>query len=97
MKEKHSWPQAEAMVGLFHAWEISGEEKWLRQSLKSWRFVQQFIHDETHGEWKWGVKEDYSTMLHEDKVGMWKCPYHNSRACMELVQRIDRILNKEKL
>jgi cellobiose epimerase len=96
VKEKHSWPQAEAMVGFFHAWEISGDEKWLKHSLKSWQFVQRHIHDRVYGEWKWGVKADYSTMSGEDKVGIWKCPYHNSRACIEIIQRINRMLKKEQ-
>jgi mannobiose 2-epimerase len=41
-----------------------------------------------NGEWFWGVKEDYSIMHGEDKVGLWKGPYHNGRACMELLKRI---------
>ncbi len=89
IKQKHSWPQAEAMVGFFNAWQISGEEKYLRCSLKSWGFTQQYIIDKTGGEWVWGVYEDYSIMNKEDKVGVWKCPYHNSRACIEIIKRID--------
>ncbi len=92
IKQKHSWPQAEAMVGFFNAWQISGNEKWLQQSLRSWRFVQHHIKDKNCGEWVWGVNEDYSLMDDEDKVGLWKCPYHNSRACMEIVRRIDKLL-----
>ena len=88
VKEKHWWPQAEAMVGFFNAWQLSGDEKFLGYSIRSWQFIQRFIKDKEQGEWKWGVKADYSTMLNEDKIGLWKCPYHNSRACMEIIKRI---------
>ena len=37
IKEKHSWPQAESMVGFFNAWEITGNESFLKKSLHSWR------------------------------------------------------------
>jgi mannobiose 2-epimerase len=93
VKEKHWWPQAEAMVGFFNAWQINGDKDWLNKSLRSWRFVQNFIKDKTGGEWKWGVMEDYSLMSKEDKAGIWKCPYHNSRACIEIIQRIHTLSN----
>lgn len=85
--EKHSWPQAEAMVGFFVAWQVSGREIFLRQSLQSWGFVKKFMIDPT-GEWFWGVFADYAPMKREDKVGIWKCPYHNTRACMEIIKRV---------
>lgn len=93
VKEKHWWPQAEAMVGFFNAWQNTGEEKWLTHSLNSWDFVQQFIKDKS-GEWLWGVYGDQSPMIGEDKVGLWKCPYHNSRACIEISRRLEKILNE---
>ena len=90
VRQKHSWPQAEAMVGFFHAWLLTGEEKYLQQSQNAWQFVKQHIKH-NKGEWVWGVEEDYSIMSNEDKVGIWKCPYHNSRACIEIIERINRI------
>jgi mannobiose 2-epimerase len=87
IKEKHWWPQAEAMVGFFNAWQITRDETFLQQSLKSWHFIQNHILDKKNGEWFWGIKKDGSVM-NEDKVGIWKCPYHNSRACIELIKRM---------
>lgn len=93
-RQKHSWPQAEAMIGYFNSWQNTGDERYLHQSLRSWEFVKQYIHDKNCGEWYWGVHEDYSPMLTEDKAGIWKCPYHNSRACMEIIKRINSLNNK---
>jgi cellobiose epimerase len=93
IKQKHSWPQAEAMIGFFNAWQNSGDEKYLKQSLKSWEFVRKYMRDKNCGEWFWGVNEDYSPMNKEDKVGIWKCPYHNSRACIEIINRINSIID----
>lgn len=89
VKEKHSWPQAEAMVGFFNAWQVTGDKQYLDQSIKSWEFIRQYIKDQQKGEWFWGVYEDYSVMK-KDKAGFWKCPYHSSRACLEIIQRIEK-------
>lgn len=86
-KEKHWWPQAEAMVGYFNAYELSGNEMYLQQSLNSWAYIKQYIKDETLGEWFWGRNENGTTMQ-KGKAGFWKCPYHNGRACMEISKRI---------
>lgn len=88
IKEKHWWVQAEAMVGFFNAWQISRDQKYLDLSVKNWAFVKAKILDQQNGEWFWGIKEDGSIMPGEDKVGLWKCPYHNSRACIEIIKRI---------
>ena len=87
-KEKHWWPQAEAMVGFLNAWQISKEEQFFHYSWQTWQFVKQHILQKEKGEWKWGIKADYSAMQGEDKVGIWKCPYHNSRSCLELSRRL---------
>jgi len=87
IKEKHSWPQAESMIGFFNAWQITGDEHFLEKSLNSWKFTKNYILDKSNGEWVWGVTENY-TVMDKEKVGIWKCPYHNSRACIQLINRI---------
>ncbi len=91
IKEKHWWVQAEAMVGFFNAWQINGDSAFLNNSRNSWKFVKNNILDQTNGEWFWGVDENGVVMNGEDKVGLWKCPYHNSRACIEIANRINRL------
>lgn len=88
-KEKHWWEQAEAMVGFYNAYQVSGERKFLDHSMAAWQFTKAHILDKSKGEWYWGIKEDYSRMPGEDKAGFWKCPYHNARACMEIIRRIN--------
>jgi len=89
--QKHSWPQAEAMVGFFNAWQITNDKKYLHYVLNNWQFIQQYMVDKENGEWFWGVNRDHTVMDGKDKAGFWKCPYHNSRACLELIRRIGDI------
>jgi cellobiose epimerase len=96
IKEKHSWPQAETMVGFLNAYQLTDDTHYLDQSLHSWSFVKKHICDKQKGEWYWGIEEDGSPMKKE-KAGFWKCPYHNSRACMEVIKRIDLLLDPNKI
>ncbi|GAA3989351.1 AGE family epimerase/isomerase [Mucilaginibacter dorajii] len=93
ISERHWWVQAEAMVGFFNAYQLSGEPGDLSLSLKSWEYTKAHIIDKERGEWFWGALEDGCIMPGEDKVGIWKCPYHNSRACLEIIKRVQNLLN----
>ncbi|OUJ70396.1 AGE family epimerase/isomerase [Hymenobacter crusticola] len=86
--DRHWWVQAEAVVGFYNAYQISGQMKFLAYSEGAWRFIQQHLIDRERGEWFWGIRADYSIMPGEDKVGIWKCPYHNSRTCLEMLRRL---------
>jgi mannobiose 2-epimerase len=88
IREKHWWPQAEAMVGFFYAWRISGDQHWLKRSMAAWEFVKCYLRDPNGNEWYWGVLADGSPMPGQDKAGFWKCPYHNSRACLEIIRAL---------
>lgn len=82
------WVSAEAMVGFLNAWQLTKEPEFYGQALASWGFIQEYLLDKAGGEWRWGIFEEYSPMTDEDKIGPWKCPYHNARACMEVVRRL---------
>lgn len=85
--EKHWWPQAELWIGMVNAYQISGEKQYLEIVEKNLAFVQNYLLDKEKGEWFWGIYVDY-TKIKKDKAGFWKCPYHNARACIELLKRV---------
>ncbi len=90
--DKHWWVQAEAMVGFMNAYQQSAQDEYLQHSLRCWDFVKQYIIDKKEGEWYWGVTKELQVMARQDKAGFWKCPYHNSRACLEIIHRVDEEL-----
>jgi cellobiose epimerase len=92
IKEKHSWPQAEAMVGFMNAYQVGGNKKYLERSINSWAFIKRSIKDKVKGEWFWGVDENNVVMAKKDKAGFWKCPYHSTRACLEIIDRTGKQL-----
>jgi mannobiose 2-epimerase len=84
--DKHWWPQAEAMVGLKYAYEITNDETYLEKALEILNFLQNNILDKTNGEWFWRVDKNGKPNTSDCKMGMWKAPYHTSRACMILTR-----------
>jgi mannobiose 2-epimerase len=88
-KERHWWQQAEAMVGWTNAWQLNGNNENIDIVFRLWSFIQEQLLDLEKGEWHWGVYDDYSKMIQEDKAGFWKCPYHNSRMCIEMLNRLN--------
>ncbi len=84
--DRHWWPQIEAMVGLCYIWKITQDELYLDNAMKIWAFTQKHIIDIKHGEWSFRVDSKGVPYETEDKVGPWKCPYHNSRGLMEILE-----------
>lgn len=86
-RSKEWWPQAEAAVGFVNAFQISGDPAFLRASLRTWDFIDTWLVDRKHGGWFRSMTADGRRSL-DPKVSIWNCPYHNGRACMELVVRL---------
>jgi len=87
--DKHWWPQAEAVVGFLNAYQVSGRRHFMDAAERSWEFIETHIVDREHGEWFWLVSKAGVPGSEHDKVGPWKCPYHNSRTCFEVMERLD--------
>ena len=90
--DRHWWVQAEAVVGFFNLYQHFADEKALDKALRLWEYIKNHLVDQEHGEWYWSIREDGSVNLDDDHAGFWKCPYHNGRMCMELVERVGTML-----
>ncbi len=82
------WPQAEATIGFYNAYQLTNNDLYLEYALKNWAFIQNNIIDKVNGEWFWSVSAEGKIDRENDKAGFWKCPYHNSRMCLEMIERI---------
>jgi len=87
--DKHWWPQAEAAVGLINAWQISQDDRYMAAAVNVWNFIEAALIDKKHGEWHFRISKAWIPYIEEDKAGFWKCPYHNIRACLEILERIE--------
>ena len=83
------WQQAEAIVGLINAYQISKKDQYLDLALKCWQVIEEKIVDKQYGEWFYGVLPDGNPDHSKFKVSEWKGPYHNARACMEVLKRLN--------
>ena len=82
------WVQAEAVVGLTHLWQKTGEEPYRQAAAENYRFILEHVFDHRPGsEWYWAVRDDGTPDNTREIVEPWKCPYHNGRMCMELIRR----------
>jgi mannobiose 2-epimerase len=103
---KHWWQQAETLVGFMNAFELTGNIKYWNTVRLTWNFIDAYLIDHERGEWftklnRLGVPylvepaDDPSPYYRNDwKIDPWKCPYHNGRAMMEMIKRINLLINK---
>ncbi|WP_416147220.1 AGE family epimerase/isomerase [Salipaludibacillus sp. HK11] len=90
-RDKVWWVQAEGMVGFLNAYQLTKQEKYLDATKALWDFTSSYIIDKQNGEWFWKVDGDGNVAKDMPKVEPWKCSYHNSRFCFEVLERLERI------
>lgn len=89
--DRHWWVQAEATVGYINLYQHFDDKFSLSRAVLCWKFIKAHLIDYKNGEWYWSLRADGTTNKDDDKAGFWKCPYHNGRMCLEIIERFNRI------
>ena len=69
-----------------YLYRFHGVEEALAKAFDSWTYIKENLIDREGGEWHWSRRADGTVNRDDDKAGFWKCPYHNSRMCMEVAR-----------
>lgn len=88
-RDKIWWVQAEACVGFFLGYQLTGKPHYLETVHNIWNFIESSLVDKKDGEWYFYAKDRGTGKKRTTKINEWKSLYHNSRACIELLERIE--------
>lgn len=86
-RQRQWWVMCESVIGHANLYEHFGSAKALGKCIRAWDYIRKYLIDNENGEWHWARLDDGTINLDDDKAGFWKCPYHNSRMCLEIMQR----------
>ena len=78
----------ETVLGFLNAYELTGASTWLRQAEAQFAYIcRAFVDPRPNSEWFWSLTE---SGIPTDKpiVEEWKCPYHNSRMCLRVMEHL---------
>lgn len=88
----HWWVQAEDVIGQLYLAAYHDKPDFRKGAAQSWKYIQDNLIDYENGEWYWSrLGKDGSINRKDDKAGFWKCPYHNSRMCIEAIETLERM------
>ena len=93
--EMSHWVQAEAALGFINAYQLTGDARFLTLTQDIIQYIKDYISDREGGLFReWLFRADVGAHEHPNilRVNKWKEPYHNGRMCMELIERIDKML-----
>ena len=80
------WVQAEGVVGNLWLWKYHGVPSGADNAFALWAYIRDRLVDHEGGEWWWAVLPDGTVDRANPKAGFWKCPYHNTRMCLEVLK-----------
>ncbi len=88
-RKKVWWVQAEAMLGFLNAYEKdNSREDYLVIAGKLWDYIKQYFIDQRQdSEWYNELNQEGEPDTRMELVGPWKCPYHNGRMCLEVINK----------
>jgi len=83
------WVQAEAVVGFMNGFERYKKTEYKEMSENIWNYIKNNIVDKREGgEWYSQLDENGVPADFKAVVDPWKCPYHNGRMCLEIINRL---------
>ena len=85
--QRQWWTLCENVIGHLDLYQYYGDRDALGVALSCWEFIKRRIVDHEQGEWLWSVDAEGHPNRKDDKAGFWKGPYHNSRLCLEVLER----------
>ena len=83
--ERQWWVEAEAVVGNFWLWKYHGDDAAADRAFALWAWIRDHLL-RPDGEWYWAILPSGAPDLSHPKAGFWKCPYHNTRMCLEILK-----------
>lgn len=84
------WVQCEAVTGFFNAYQKVMDVRYLDAALEIWYYIKEHFIDRREGsEWFNELFADGTPDSSMPMANEWKCPYHNGRMCLEMIERID--------
>jgi mannobiose 2-epimerase len=92
--EKSWWSQAEAMVGFTNAAQLlrdsdpAAAQRFHEMAARLWEYIETHHVDRTHGEWFKSLSREGVPDRAHFKASPWDCPYHHTRACLEMMRRL---------
>jgi mannobiose 2-epimerase len=78
------WVQAEAALGTLYEGLRSNDPRMIAESVRVWGFIQSFVVDRAHGDWRLRVTLSGAPDLTCPLVVFWKDAIHQARACLEI-------------
>lgn len=85
--QRQWWVMCENLIGHIDLYQYFGDRQALDTACRTWDYIKTRLIDHEKGEWLWGIDAQGRPDRADDKAGFWKCPYHNSRMCLEIMER----------
>lgn len=86
-RQRQWWVQCENIIGHANLYQYYNDREALDIVFSCWQYVKDHLIDRQNGEWHWAIDDRGNINLDDDKAGFWKCPYHNTRMCLEILER----------
>lgn len=87
--ERQWWVMCEGIVGNLWAWKYQNVPSGADAAMRIWKYTKTHLVDFKNDEWFWGCTAEGEPDTKSDKAGFWKCPYHNSRMCLQVLGMFD--------